>query len=57
MKNLIRKILIEETSEDDFVPLKSEEYIDLLRYASFDGSAVERMKKYRGKRIVINGKL
>ena len=57
MKNLIRKILIEETSEDDFVPLTSEEYIDLLRYASFDGSAVERMKKYRGKRIVINGKL
>jgi len=56
LRNLIRKVLIEQT-EEEVVRINPEEYKDLLKYVNGDGSFLKKLKQYRGKKIIIDGDL
>jgi hypothetical protein len=56
LRNLIRKVLIEQT-EEEVVRIDPEEYKQLLKYVNGDGSALKKLKQYRGKKIIIDGDL
>ena len=55
LRNIISKILTEENSEE--VVLTPEQYIELLKFVSYRGNLINNLKGYRGKKIVVNGKL
>jgi len=56
LRSLIRKVLIEQT-EEEVVRIDPEEYKQLLKYVNGDGSALKKLKQYRGKKITIDGDL
>jgi hypothetical protein len=56
LRYLIRKVLIEQT-EEEVVRIDPEEYKQLLKYVNGDGSALKKLKQYRGKKIIIDGDL
>jgi hypothetical protein len=56
LRNLIRKVLIEQT-EEEVVRIDPEEYKQLLKYVNGDGSVLKKLKQYRGKKIIIDGDL
>ncbi len=56
LRSLIRKVLIEQT-EEEVVRIDPEEYKQLLKYVNGDGSALKKLKQYRGKKIIIDGDL
>jgi hypothetical protein len=55
LRSVISKILTEENSEE--IVLTPEKYIELLKFVSYRGNLINSLKGYRGKRIVVNGKL
>lgn len=50
------KILLENESREEVV-ITPEQYLYYLKFAGYDGRAVQNMKQFRGKRIVIDGDL
>ena len=50
------KILLENESREEVV-ITPEQYVYYLKFAGYDGRAVQNMKQFRGKRIVIDGDL
>jgi hypothetical protein len=50
------KRLTEEV-EDEYYKISPEEYIELMRYGSYHGKAITKMKKFQGKPLWITGDL
>ena len=55
LHKVIRRI-IEET-EEEYYKISPEEYIELMRYGSYHGKAITKMKKFQGKPLWITGNL
>ena len=50
------KVLLENEGDNEVV-ISPEQYINYLKFAGYDGRAVQNMKQFRGKRIVVDGDL
>lgn len=50
------KVLLENEGDNEFV-ISPEQYTNFLKFAGYDGRAVQNMKQFRGKRIVVDGNL
>ncbi len=50
------KILLENEGDNEVI-ITPEQYINYLKFAGYDGKAVQNMKQFRGKRIVVDGNL
>lgn len=50
------KVLLENEGDNEVV-ISPEQYINYLKFAGYDGRAVQNMKQFRGKRIVVDGNL
>jgi hypothetical protein len=57
IKKVLRSLITEEDVTETQVIFTPDEYAELLPYFGWSGVAVANMKQYRGKEIVINGKL
>ena len=57
IKKVLRSLITEEDVTETQVIFTPDEYVELLPYFGWSGVAVANMKQYRGKEIVINGKL
>ena len=55
LKNNIRMYLNEQ--DEEWVSVSPEEYKDLLKYVNGDGSIINRLPDYKGKKIKIDGDL
>lgn len=55
LHNVIRRII--EQTEDEYYKISPEEYIELMRYGSYHGKAITKMKKFQGKPLWITGNL
>ena len=54
--NLVKE-LISENEESNEIIITPQEYRELLRFFSYDGKLINSYKKYKGKKIVIDGDL
>lgn len=50
------KVLLENEGDNEVV-ISPEQYINYLKFAGYDGRAVQNMKQFRGKKIVVDGNL
>jgi hypothetical protein len=50
------KQIIKET-EDEYYRISPEDYLDVMRYASYNGNVFRKMKQYGGKPLYITGDL
>jgi hypothetical protein len=50
------KVLLENEGDNEVV-ISPEQYTNFLKFAGYDGRAVQNMKQFRGKRIVVDGNL
>lgn len=55
LHNVVRRII--EQTEDEYYKISPEEYIELMRYGSYHGKAITKMKKFQGKPLWITGDL
>ena len=55
LHKVIRRIIKE--TEDEYYKISPEEYIELMRYGSYHGKAITKMKKFQGKPLWITGDL
>jgi hypothetical protein len=55
LHNVVRRII--EQTEDEYYKISPEEYIELMRYGSYHGKAITKMKKFQGKPLWITGNL
>ena len=55
LHKVIRQII--EQTEDEYYKISPEEYIELMRYGSYHGKAITKMKKFQGKPLWITGDL
>jgi len=52
---VIRRLV--EQTEDEYYRISPEEYLDVMKYASYNGDVFRRMKKYGNKPLYITGDL
>lgn len=52
---VIRRLV--EQTEDEYYKISPDEYMDVMKYASYNGNVFRRMKKYGGKPLYITGDL
>lgn len=52
---VIKKIV--EQTEDEYYRISPEDYLDMMKYASYNGNVFRKMKKYGGKPLYITGDL
>ena len=55
-KNTVKNILLEQ-SEDEFYKISPEEFAQLMKFGSYNGKGVSKLKMFGGKPIWITGKL
>ena len=55
MTKPIKKIIKE--TEDEYYRISPEDYLDVMRYASYNGNVFRKMKQYGGKPLYITGDL
>ena len=55
LKQYIKRLT--EEVEDEYYKISPEEYIELMRYGSYHGKAITKMKKFQGKPLWITGDL
>ena len=55
LHKVIKRII--EQTEDDYYRISPEDYLDMMRYASYNGNVFRRMKQYGGKPLYITGDL
>ena len=55
LHKVVRRII--EQTEDEYYKISPEEYIELMRYGSYHGKAITKMKKFQGKPLWITGNL
>lgn len=51
------KLLFEQDEESQYIEMSPEQYVDLLNYVSGNGDLISKVKKYKDKKIIINGRL
>lgn len=52
---IIKRIV--EQSEDEYYRISPEDYLDVMKYASYNGNVFRKMKQYGGKPLYITGDL
>lgn len=57
LKNIISKVLFEQDENDEWVKISPEQYLDIMKYASYNAKGVSMLPQYRGKKIWITGNL
>lgn len=57
IKNIIKKVLLEETEQNQWVEVNPQDYLDLLKYVDGNGAMISKLPQYKNKKIVINGDL
>lgn len=57
LKDIISKVLFEQTDNDEWVKISPETYLDIMKYASYNAKGVSMLPQYRGKKIWITGDL
>jgi hypothetical protein len=55
LHNVIRRII--EQSDDEYYKISPEEYLEMMRYASYNGNIFRKQKQYGGKPLYITGDL
>jgi hypothetical protein len=55
LRKVIRQII--EQTEDEYYKISPEEYIELMKFGSYHGKAITKMKKFQGKPLWITGDL
>ena len=55
LHNVIKRIV--EQVEDEYYRISPEEYLEMMRYASYNGDVFRKMKKYGGKPLYVTGDL
>jgi hypothetical protein len=55
-KNTVKNILVEQ-SEDEFYKISPEEFTELMKFGSYNGRGVSKLKMFGGKPIWITGNL
>jgi len=55
-KNTVKNILVEQ-SEDEFYKISPEEFTELMKFGSYNGKGVSKLKMFGGKPIWITGNL
>jgi len=55
LHKVVRRII--EQTEGEYYKISPEEYIELMRYGSYHGKAITKMKKFQGKPLWITGDL
>jgi predicted nuclease with TOPRIM domain len=54
--NLVRRV-IKEDEQDEWVQVSPEQYLEIMKYASYNAKGVSMLPQYRGKKIWITGNL
>jgi len=55
LNKLVRQVIKEE--ENEWVKVSPEQYLEIMKYASYNAKGVTMLPQYRGKKIWITGKL
>ena len=55
LNKLVRRVIKEE--ENEWVKISPEQYLDMMKYASYNAKGISMLPQYRGKKIWITGKL
>jgi len=55
LRKVIRQII--EQTEDEYYKISPEEYIELMKFGSYHGKAITKLKKFQGKPLWITGDL
>lgn len=55
LTKLVRKVIKEE--EDEWVKVSPQQYLEIMKYASYNAKGVSMLPQYRGKKIWITGDL
>lgn len=55
LNKLVRRVIKEE--ENEWVKVSPEQYLDIMKYASYNAKGISMLPQYRGKKIWITGKL
>ena len=56
LNNLVNRVLNED-EQDEWVKVSPEQYLDIMKYASYNAKGVSRLPQYRDKKIWITGDL
>jgi len=54
--NLVKRVIKEE-EQDEWVKVTPEQYLEIMKYASYNAKGVSMLPQYRGKKIWITGNL
>jgi len=57
IKNIIKKVLLEETEQNQWVEVNPQDYLELLKYVDGNGAMISKLPQYKNKKISINGDL
>jgi hypothetical protein len=59
IKRIVKVVMEQETqsSQDEWVKVSPEQYLDIMKYASYNAKGVSMLPQYRGKKIWITGNL
>ena len=55
LNKLVRRVIKEE--ENEWVKVSPEQYLEIMKYASYNAKGISMLPQYRGKKIWITGKL
>jgi len=55
LNKLVRRVIKEE--EDEYIKVSPEQYLEMMKYASYNAKGISMLPQYRGKKIWITGKL
>ena len=55
LNKLVRRVIKEE--ENEWVKVSPEQYLEIMKYASYNAKGISLLPQYRGKKIWITGKL
>jgi len=55
IKKFIKELVVE--SENDTIKLTGDEYVSIMNFLDYDGRRINKMKKYAGKEIFVDGKV
>ena len=55
LNKLVRRVIKEE--EEEWVKVSPEQYLEIMKYASYNAKGISMLPQYRGKKIWITGNL
>jgi hypothetical protein len=57
IKKIIKKVLLEETEQNQWVEVDPQDYLELLKYVDGNGAMISKLPQYKNKKISIDGDL